>query len=112
MVRVCQSQIQEFKANQGGGIRRSRTGFQLWWKDYSEDEVEEEEVQEEKKIINSNWSILSSMSNMNIDIDKFYGSRDFQIWRRKIKGLLAQQKLLKALEDPLTLSSNYLEDQK
>lgn len=49
---------------------------------------------------------------MKIDIEKFDGNGDYKIWRRKLKGLLAQQKLLKALEDPLTFSDDYLEDQK
>lgn len=49
---------------------------------------------------------------MKVDIDKFDGNGDFRIWRRKVKRLLAQQKLLKALEDPLTLPPDYPRDKK
>lgn len=49
---------------------------------------------------------------MKVDIDKFKGSGDFHIWRRKVKGLLVQQKLLNDLDDPLTLPDDYTEDQK
>ena len=37
---------------------------------------------------------------MKFEIDKFDGSGDFGIWRRKVKALLSQQKILKAIESP------------
>ena len=49
---------------------------------------------------------------MKIDIEKFDGTGDFRIWRRKIRALLAQQKLLKALEDSIVWPSKFSEDQK
>ena len=52
------------------------------------------------------------MNNMRIDIDKFDGSGDYRIWRRKIKALLAQQRLLKAIEDPIIWPEGTTEDQK
>ena len=52
------------------------------------------------------------MSSMKIDIEKFDGTGDFRIWQRKISALLAQQKLLKALEDPIMWPSEFSEDQK
>ena len=51
-------------------------------------------------------------NNMRIDIDKFDGSGDYRIWRRKIKALLAQQRLLKAIEDPIIWPEGTTEDQK
>lgn len=41
------------------------------------------------------------MSNFKVDVDKFDGSGDYRIWRRKIRSLLAQQKLLRVLEEPI-----------
>ncbi|KAK0573894.1 hypothetical protein LWI29_015123 [Acer saccharum] len=35
---------------------------------------------------------------MKFDIDKFDGTGDFRIWRIKVKALLSQQKILKAIE--------------
>ena len=49
---------------------------------------------------------------MKIDIDKFDGNGDYRIWRRKIRALLAQQRLLKALEDPINWPEGTTEDQK
>ena len=46
------------------------------------------------------------MSNLKVDIDKFDGSGDYRIWRRKIRSLLAQQKLLRVLEDPIEWPEN------
>ena len=48
---------------------------------------------------------------MKIEIDKFDGSGDFRIWKRKIIALLAQQKLLKAIEDPIVWPDNFSKDQ-
>ena len=49
---------------------------------------------------------------MRIDIDKFDGTDDFRIWRRKISALLAQQKLLRVIIDPVTWPPYFPEDQK
>ncbi|KAK3204355.1 hypothetical protein Dsin_018401 [Dipteronia sinensis] len=35
---------------------------------------------------------------MKFEIDKFDGTGDFEIWRRKVKALLSQQKTLKVIE--------------
>jgi hypothetical protein len=53
-----------------------------------------------------------STPNMMIDIDKFDGNGDFRIWRRKIRALLAQQRLLKALDDPIIWPEEISEEQK
>ena len=53
-----------------------------------------------------------STPNMRIDIDKFDGNGDFRIWRRKIRALLAQQRLLKALDDPIIWPEEISEEQK
>ena len=47
-----------------------------------------------------------NMSNIKVDIDRFDGSGDYRIWRRKIRSLLAQQKLLRVLEDPIEWPDN------
>lgn len=53
-----------------------------------------------------------STPNMRIDIDKFDGNGDFRIWRRKIRALLAQQRILKALDDPIIWPEETSEEQK
>ena len=52
------------------------------------------------------------MSSMKIDIEKFNGSGDFRIWRRKVRALLAQQKLLRTLDDPVKWPERLTEDSK
>ncbi|TXG48521.1 hypothetical protein EZV62_024396 [Acer yangbiense] len=37
--------------------------------------------------------------SMKFEIDKFDGTGDFRIWRRKVKALLSHQKILKAIND-------------
>ena len=46
------------------------------------------------------------MCNFKVEIDKFDGSGDYRIWRRKIRSLLSQQKLLRVLEDPVEWPEN------
>ncbi|TXG64459.1 hypothetical protein EZV62_011453 [Acer yangbiense] len=55
---------------------------------------------------------FNSCFNMKFDIDKFDGSGDFGIWRRKVKALLSQQKILKAIEGPEKLPVSLTEEQK
>ena len=52
------------------------------------------------------------MSNMKLEIERFDGNGDFRIWRRKIKGMLASQKLLRVLEDPISWPEGTTKDQK
>ncbi|XP_024026147.1 uncharacterized protein LOC112092973 [Morus notabilis] len=52
------------------------------------------------------------MGNLKVEIEKLDGSGDFRMWRRKIKGLLAQQKLLRAHEESLKWPDDWSEDQK
>ncbi|TXG53283.1 hypothetical protein EZV62_022452 [Acer yangbiense] len=49
---------------------------------------------------------------MKFDIDKFDGSGDFGIWRIKVKALLSQQKILKAIEGPEKLPESLTKEQK
>ena len=49
---------------------------------------------------------------MKFEIDKFDGSGDFGIWRRKVKALLSQQKILKAIEGPEKLPDTLTVEQK
>ncbi|TXG64595.1 hypothetical protein EZV62_011589 [Acer yangbiense] len=60
---------------------------------------------------NFNNSFHPVMS-MKFDIDKFDGSGDFGIWRRKVKALLSQQKILKAIEGPEKLPDSLTVEQK
>ncbi|KAK0588992.1 hypothetical protein LWI29_008208 [Acer saccharum] len=49
---------------------------------------------------------------MKFEIDKFDGTGDFGIWRRKVKALLSQQKILKAIEGPDKLPDSLNDEQK
>ncbi|XP_062119233.1 uncharacterized protein LOC133832981 [Humulus lupulus] len=49
---------------------------------------------------------------MKLEIEMFDGNVDFRIWRRKIKGMLASQKLLRVLEDPISWPEGTTKDQK
>ncbi|TXG48163.1 hypothetical protein EZV62_027457 [Acer yangbiense] len=55
---------------------------------------------------------FNSCFNMKFDIDKFDGSGDLGIWRRKVKALLSQQKILKAIEGPEKLPVSLTKEQK
>ncbi|TXG46510.1 hypothetical protein EZV62_027990 [Acer yangbiense] len=50
--------------------------------------------------------------SMKFEIDKFDGTEDFGIWRRKVKALLSQQKILKAIEGPDKLPDSLNDEQK
>ncbi|TXG72686.1 hypothetical protein EZV62_001265 [Acer yangbiense] len=50
--------------------------------------------------------------SLKFNIDKFDGTCDFGIWRRKVKALLSQQKILKAIEVPDKLSDSLNAEQK
>ena len=50
--------------------------------------------------------------DMKIDIEKFDGTGDFRIWRRKITALLAQQRLLRLISDPVVWPTDISDDQK
>ncbi|TXG53866.1 hypothetical protein EZV62_019122 [Acer yangbiense] len=54
----------------------------------------------------------NSVFAMKFDIDKFDGTGDFRIWRRKVKALLSQQKILKAIEGPKKLPDRMNNEQK
>ena len=49
--------------------------------------------------------------SMKFEIDKFDGTRDFGIWRRKVKALLSQQKILKAIEGAKKLPDSLNDEQ-
>ena len=46
------------------------------------------------------------MSNIRVDVDKFDGSGDYRIWRKKIRALLAHNKLLRVLSEPIEWPEN------
>ncbi|TXG68247.1 hypothetical protein EZV62_003182 [Acer yangbiense] len=50
--------------------------------------------------------------SLKFNIDKFDGTGDFGIWRKKVKALLSQQKILKAIEGPDKLSDSLNAEQK
>ncbi|TXG60444.1 hypothetical protein EZV62_015017 [Acer yangbiense] len=50
--------------------------------------------------------------SLKFNIDKFDGTGDFGIWRRKVKALLSQQKILKAIEGPNKLPDALTDEQK
>ena len=54
----------------------------------------------------------SIVMSLKFNIDKFDASGDFGIWRRKVKALLSQQKILNAIEGPKKLPDNMKEEQK
>ncbi|TXG49068.1 hypothetical protein EZV62_024943 [Acer yangbiense] len=49
---------------------------------------------------------------MKFEIDRFDGTGDFGIWRRKVKAILSQQKILKAIEGSDKLPATLNEEQK
>ncbi|KAK3225087.1 hypothetical protein Dsin_004949 [Dipteronia sinensis] len=55
---------------------------------------------------------FNSLFNMKFEIDKFDGTGDFGIWRRKVKALLSQQKILRAIESPDKLPDSLTQVQK
>lgn len=57
----------------------------------------------------SSWNPSTAM---RIDIEKFDGTGDFCIWRRKISALLAQQRLLRVISDPVLWPEDILQDQR
>ena len=40
------------------------------------------------------------MGGSKVEIEKFDGTGDFGIWKRKVRALMAQQRLLRAIDDP------------
>ena len=60
---------------------------------------------------NSNNS-FNSLFSMKFEIDRFDGTGDFGIWRRKVKALLSQQKILRAIESPDKLPVSLSQEQK
>ncbi|PON33116.1 hypothetical protein PanWU01x14_355310, partial [Parasponia andersonii] len=52
------------------------------------------------------------MGSLKFELSFFDGSRDFSSWRKKMKVLLVQHKLQKALEDPASLPATMSDTQK
>ncbi|TXG70632.1 hypothetical protein EZV62_005567 [Acer yangbiense] len=63
-------------------------------------------------IVNNFGNFNTPCMSMKFDIDKFDGTGDFGIWRRKVKALLSQQKILKAIEGPDKLPGTLSPEQK
>ena len=40
------------------------------------------------------------MGESKVEIEKFDGTGDFGIWKRKVQALMAQQRLIRAIDDP------------
>ncbi|TXG73199.1 hypothetical protein EZV62_001778 [Acer yangbiense] len=55
---------------------------------------------------------FNPVMSMKFEIDKFDGTGDFGIWRRKVKALLSQQKILKAIEGPDKLPDSLNDEHK
>ncbi|TXG66196.1 hypothetical protein EZV62_007471 [Acer yangbiense] len=55
---------------------------------------------------------FNSLYNMKFEINKYDGTGDFGIWRRKVKALLSQQKILRAIESPDKLPDSLTLEQK
>lgn len=52
------------------------------------------------------------MSVARYEIEKFDGKGDFDLWKAKIKAILRQQKAIKAIQDPSTLPTTMIADEK
>ena len=51
-------------------------------------------------------------SGAKYEIEKFNGKKDFSLWRVKMRALLVQQGLLRALEGKDSLAAQLLEEEK
>ena len=57
-------------------------------------------------------SMMKYVSSMKYEIDKFNGRNDFNLWRLKMRALLVQQGLLKALKGVNALPTTLSEEEK
>ena len=52
------------------------------------------------------------MGNFNLDVDKFDGTRDYQLWKKKMKAILIERDLDAAIKKVLEFPSTFIKYQK
>ena len=49
-------------------------------------------------------SFIESIMGSRVELSQFDGKGDYSIWKQKMRAILVQQRVVKALDDPATFS--------